>query len=75
MSCVISIRLNEEEKKLLEQVSSVYGSGLSSVLKQLAFEKLEDEYDLQIIRKYETEKNQEGYKTYSLEETWDILDV
>lgn len=75
MSHIISVRLNEDEKNLLMKMVSVYGHGMSSLLKKLAFEKIEDEYDLQLIREYESDKHSEDYKTYSAEEAWKILDV
>lgn len=56
MSSVISVRVNEAERKMLNKASAVYGCGISSLMKKLVFEKLEDEYDLKVIAEYEQEK-------------------
>ena len=59
MSSVVSVRMNEIEKEILTNAAAFYGCAVSSLLKKLAIEKLEDEYDLDIIREYE-EKNKKG---------------
>lgn len=56
MSSVISVRVNEAERNMLNKASAVYGCGISSLMKKLVFEKLEDEYDLKVIAEYEQEK-------------------
>ncbi|NLW28597.1 MAG: hypothetical protein GXY98_01650 [Erysipelothrix sp.] len=50
---VISIRLNEEEKSILNELSKVYDTSISSMIKKLAFEKLEDNFDLELVTRYE----------------------
>lgn len=42
----LTIRLNEEEKTIFQNVAELYGGKLSTTIKRLALEKLEDEYDL-----------------------------
>ena len=44
MSSVISVRINEKESEILNQAAAIYGCAVSSLLKRLALEKLEDEY-------------------------------
>lgn len=44
-------------------------------LKRLALEKLEDEYDMQVIKKYEEEKRKGKVKIYPIEELFEELDV
>ena len=41
MGEIVSVRLNKEESKFLRQVSAPYGCDVSSLIKRLAFEKLE----------------------------------
>ena len=53
MSVTITIRLNEEEQKIFNEYSKVYKGGLSTMIKHLALEKLQDEYDLATIERYE----------------------
>ncbi len=75
MGEIVSVRFNDEESKLLRQVSALYGCGVSSLIKRLAFEKLEDEYDLQIIRDYEAEKAADTLETIPYEEVRKSLDL
>lgn len=70
MSTVISVRVADDESKILSDVSSVYGLGVSSLLKQLAFEKLEDMYDLRAIREYEQERANGTLELISHEDVW-----
>ena len=53
MNETISIRLSKEEKKIFKEYSKIYGSGLSTMIKQLALEKLHDEFDLAIAERFE----------------------
>lgn len=45
------------------------------MVKQLAFEKLEDEYDMKVIKEYEAEKAAGKIKTRSIEELWKELEL
>lgn len=73
MKNIISLRVNEQELSILKQAASVYGGGISSMIKKLAFEKLEDDYDLKVISEYEKEKEEGTLETYTHEETWKML--
>ena len=53
MSSIVTIRLNEEEKEIFDNYSKVYKGGLSTMIKQLALEKLQDDYDLRTAEKFE----------------------
>ena len=53
---IISLRLNEEERSFVEEAAQVYGCSPSTMIKRLAFEKLEDEFDMKAIEEYEKEK-------------------
>lgn len=75
MARVISVRVTDAEQTILNQASAVYGCGVSSLIKRLAFEKLEDEYDLQVIREYEKDKSAGTLKTRPIEELWDELEL
>lgn len=67
---IISLRLNDEEKEILERASKVYGIGVSSMIKKLVFEALEDEYDLKVIADYEKQKKDGTLKVRPIEELW-----
>ena len=70
MAGTLTIRLNDIEEDMLDQASKVCGLGKSSLLKQLAFERLEDEYDLKIVADYEKKKAKGKVKTRPIEELW-----
>lgn len=53
MSSTVTIRLNEEEQKIFAEYAKVYKGGLSTMIKQLALEKLQDEYDLVVADRFE----------------------
>ena len=46
---VISIRVNDDEKKILDSASKAYGCKVSSMIKKFVFEKLENDYDLKVF--------------------------
>lgn len=73
MSTVVSVRMNENEAVLLNKAAAFYGCGVSSLLKKLAIAKLEDEYDLAIIREYEAERQKGTVKTRPAEEFFSEL--
>ena len=69
---VISIRMTNEEKNLASAYAKLNGVSLSEAIKRAYFEKIEDEYDIELadaaLRDYE--KNP---KTYSLKEVMEEL--
>lgn len=67
---VISLRVNNDEKAILEEACKIYGCGMSSMIKHLLFEKIEDEYDLRVINEYEEAKSNDSIKTRPIEELW-----
>lgn len=73
MSAVISVRVNDKEKEMLKKASEVYGCAVSTLMKNLAFEKLGDEYDLQVVAEYEKQKNDGTLKTRPVDELWKEL--
>ena len=64
---VISIRMNDEEKRLADAYAEINGLSLSEAIKRAYFEKIEDEYDLALadaaLKEYKKDK-----KTYTLAE-------
>ena len=70
MSAIISVRVSDEEQALLNKAASIYGCGVSSLMKRLVFEKLEDEYDLHMIEEYENKKKNGSLKTRPASELW-----
>ncbi len=72
---VVSIRVNDDEKKMLDNASKLYGCNISSMIKRIVFEKLEDDYDLKIVKEYQNEKKKNTLKTRPIEELWKELDL
>ena len=75
MSAIISVRVSDSEQELLNKASAVYGCGVSSLIKRLVFEKLEDEFDLRMIEDYERQKQDGTLKTRPAGELWAELDL
>ena len=71
----LTIRLNEEEKSIFQSVSGLYGCKLSTTIKQLALEKLEDEYDLQLMKEYEERKEKNEVEYVSFEDMKEVFEV
>jgi len=63
----ISVRLNEEDTKLIKAYAEMNKTTLSDLVRNAIMEKIEDEYDLECYKKAikEYKKNP---KTYTLEE-------
>lgn len=75
MSAVISVRVSDAEREMLNKASTLYGCGVSSLIKRLVFEKLEDEYDLQAIADYEKSKADGTLEVRPIAELWKELDL
>lgn len=68
---IISVRLNTDEELLLKKIADFEGIGLSSYIKKIVFERLEEEYDLKVAENaYKThiELNQKAYSFDSVVE-------
>ena len=56
---IISLRVSDEEKAVLEDAARVYNCNMSALIKRikrLTFEKLEDEYDMKVSEDYLAQK-------------------
>lgn len=74
MSKLISLRLNEDEHEILDQAAKLYGCGISSVIKKLVFEKLEDDFDLRVISEYEKKKSDGTLELFNHDDVWEKLE-
>ena len=68
MGKTVTIRLNDEEKEFFEAGTVLYKGSLSTIIKRLAMEKLEDDYDMIAVARYEKNKKDGSLKLYSHEE-------
>ncbi len=64
----VSLRVSEQEKNWMESYAKAHCLNLSDAIKQIFFEKLEDEYDLKIIEEHENDKKNGKVRYYSLDE-------
>jgi len=75
MNDTVTIRFNEEEKKLFLNTAKLYNCSVSSMIKRLAIEKIEDEMDLNAIKNYEKSKKDGTLKTRSINKLWSELNL
>ena len=75
MSSVIAIRVNEEEKQMISKVSALNNCGVSSWVKKIIYEYLENEYDIKFVEEYKKEKKKGLIKTKPIEKLFDELSV
>ncbi len=72
---VISVRVTDEEKQILEQAKDIYNCGISTLLKKITFEKLADDFDLKIIEEYENKKKNNTLECIEIAEVWKELGI
>lgn len=70
----ISVRLNDEDTKLIKTYASINNISLSDLVRSAILEKIEDEYDLECYEKAMKEYKQNPV-TYTLEEIKKELDI
>lgn len=70
-----SIRLSEKERKLATSYSRLHGITLGEAFKQALFERIEDEYDVQIAQEALKDWERDGYKTRPIEELWEECEL
>lgn len=73
MSSVMSIRVNDAEREVFAEMAEFYNERISSILKRLAIEKFEEDYDECIVDDYIARKNNGTLKTYTHKEVGKIL--
>lgn len=75
MPRTITIRLNEEEEMIMNKLAKMYNCGISTALKRLALEKLEDEYDRKVVEEFEENVRKGKEKFITFEEFEKTLDL
>lgn len=68
-----SIRLTEDERQLANSYAALHAMSLSEAFKKALFEKIEDEYDINIANKAYDEYIKSGKKSRPIKEFWDEL--
>lgn len=69
-----SIRLTEEERALAEGYAKLHSCSLAEAFKRALFEKIEDEYDIEVANEAYEEYLKSGKKSRPIEELWKELD-
>ena len=69
---MITLRVSEEEKVVLQRHADFTGVSLSEFIKTRVIESIEDEYDLKMIEAYERNRKKEFY---SLDEVKKLLGI
>ncbi|ATV69037.1 type II toxin-antitoxin system RelB family antitoxin [Fusobacterium pseudoperiodonticum] len=71
---VVSIRFNDEEEEIVKNYVKSKGTNLSQYIKNIIFEKIEEEYDLKLVQEYIKAKSEETLNLIPFEEAikeWD----
>ena len=72
---VVSIRFNDEEEEIVKNHVKSKGTNLSQYIKNIIFEKIEEEYDLKLVQEYLKAKSEDTLNLIPFEEAvkeWDI---
>ena len=72
---VVSIRFNDEEEEIVKKYVKSKGTNLSQYIKNIIFEKIEEEYDLKLVQEYLKAKSKGTLNLIPFEEAvkeWDI---
>ena len=72
---VVSIRFNDDEEEILKNYIKSKGLNLSQYIKNIIFEKIEEEYDLKSVQEYLKVKSEGTLNLIPFEEAikeWDI---
>ena len=70
----ISVRLNEEDTKLIKAYAEMNNTTLSDLIRNAIIEKIEDEYDLKCYEKA-IEEYKKNPVTYTLEQVAQLLEL
>lgn len=68
-----SIRLTEEERKLVDSYAKIHSISVGEAFKKALFEKIEEEFDIAVADEAYNEYVKSGKKSRPIEELWDEL--
>ena len=66
-----SIRLTDEERRLADSYARLHSQSLSEAFKKAFFDRIEDEFDLQIAREALIDYAKDGHHSRPISELWD----
>ncbi|MCY7007682.1 DUF6290 family protein [Fusobacterium simiae] len=70
----LSIRLNEEEKRIIDTYAKFNNKTITQVVKEAILEKIENEFDLNELNKA-IEEYEKNSVSYSNDEVWKMLGI
>ena len=70
MQNVVTLKLDETEKAIIQNCANSKGLTMSEFMKKVVLDYIEDEYDLKVYKEYLKEKENGTLKTYSYKEVW-----
>lgn len=70
----LSIRLNDDEKKIINAYAKFYNKTITQVVKEAILEKIENEFDLTELNKA-IEEYEKNPVSYSSDEVWKMLGI
>ncbi len=70
-----SIRLTDEEKKLVQSYANLHSMTMAEAFKTALFEKIEEEYDIMLADAAYDEYLASGKESRPIEELWKELDL
>ena len=71
---VVSIRFNDEKEEIVKNYVKSKGTNLSQYIKNIIFEKIEEEYNLKLVQEYLKAKSEDTLNLIPFEEAvkeWD----
>lgn len=69
----VTIRLNKDEEELFNQYAKFHDQPLSTLFKQTMEEKIEEDFDIEVIKNYEAAKEAGDVSYYSHDEVKKML--
>ena len=70
----ISLRLSDQDNKLIRDIANLYGMSVSEFIRNTVIERIEDEIDIQTYQEVMNELEEDS-TTYSMEEVRTLLDL
>lgn len=71
---MVSIRLSKEEKELSEDYAKLHSLSLDEAFKRALFERIEDEYDIEVANEAYKEYVDSGRESIPSEVFWNEMD-
>lgn len=71
----VTVRLNAKEQEVFEAYAERHGVPLSTMMKQALEERIKNEFDIAVLKSYESDVQNDGVTTYDYDEMKKMLDL